>query len=107
MMQLTQEQKQDYRKKGEDFMRQVFIINEGVLRRKIEESELAKMVADNMPKTPNGIGFCYNCNVQSMVPSGYLNHPGTRHRDVSQPVYTCEVCGYVDVKPISQVPVLA
>jgi hypothetical protein len=106
-MQLTEEQKKDYKIKGEEFMRQALIINEKVLRLEVKEGKLVKMVAGNMPKTPNGIGFCYNCNVQSMVPTGYMNNPGTRIRDVSRPIYECEVCGYVDVKPVSQVPVLA
>lgn len=101
-MTLTEEQKIEYSRKGRIFIRNALKANERVIKLEIEKSELTKMVHDTMPKTPNGVCFCNLCNVQSMVPAGYRNHTGTRNRDVSQPIYVCEICGYADIKSVSQ-----
>lgn len=99
-MLLTEKQKREYREIGMAFMMDASILNEKVIKLEIEESELVKMIHDRMPKTLDGISFCNLCNVQSMIPVGYRNHTGTKNRDVSQPIYACEICGYVDIKPV-------
>lgn len=97
-MPLTDEQKKIYRKKGEIFKADADRINEELIRLEISKSKLEKIANNIIPKTPNGIGFCNLCYVQSMVPSGYRNHFGTKNKDVSQPIYECEICGYVEIK---------
>ncbi len=80
-MPLTEEQKAEYKIKGEEF-------NQSRLKLRTQISELEKQIKKAVPKTPNGIFFCSSCNVMSMA------YTKIEHRSLGVwDIYNCEICG--------------
>jgi len=63
-MALTDEQKAELKKKGDEYRNLKYEIYEKITKHQIEISNLEKELTDSTPKTPNGRMFCKSCYVR-------------------------------------------
>ncbi len=87
---LTEEEKKEYKKKGEEYQKLTYEINEQIVKLEVQKSKLEKQLKDDMPRTPNGRLVCGSCHVQSMKYMGRTPRGGLSG---GQEIYECEICG--------------
>jgi len=96
-MALTDEQKAELKKKGEEYRRLRYDIKEQISKLEIQKSKLEEELMDSMPKTPNGRMFCKSCYVLSMPYIGKIPREGLSG---GEEIYKCEICGHEEIRDI-------
>ena len=90
-MALTDEQKREYKKKGEEYQKLSYDINEQIAKLEIQKSKLEKQLRDSVPVTPHGRLICKTCNVRSMA---YIGRTPQGGMSGGEEIYECEICGH-------------
>jgi len=95
-MVLTEEEKAEFKKKGEIYRKIEYEINRQIIKLELQKGKLEKELGEAISRTPNGILICKICYVQSMkyirTPQGGLSG--------GEEIYECEICGYEEIRDI-------
>jgi hypothetical protein len=88
---LTDEQKAEFRKKGEEYQKLKYDINEQIVQLEIQKNKLERQLRDAMSRTPNGRLVCKTCHVRSMK---YVGRTPKGGMSGGEEIYECEICGH-------------
>jgi hypothetical protein len=93
-MVLTEEEKTEFKKKGEIYRKIEYEINRQMVKLELQKGKFEKELREAIPITPNGSLICKICYVQSMKYIGRTPQGGLSGREE---IYECEICGHEKV----------
>jgi len=94
-MVLTEEEKAEFKKKGEIYRKIEYEINRQIVKLELQKGKLEKELREAIPGTPNGTLICKICYVQSMR---YIGRTPQGELFGVEEIYECEICGHKEIE---------